>query len=263
MIDYLKQELKNCYRFRYVTLAFVSSTLKHRYRRSALGFLWTVLAPFLHYIIMGLVFSMVTKSSVPNFFLYYFTGAVFFSAVSSVVNRATVIFIGNEHYLKKIYLPKLIFVGNAIIYEFTNFILTLSTLFLLGNIFGSLSLHWTIVLLPIFFVFLMLFLAGISTMIAIASVYFRDLLNIVPVVMQAVFFATPIFYSIQDLPEQFQKYFVWSPLNPFLTFFRQILLYGEMPAVHTWIFIISSSVLSVILGVLVLRKFENQIVFRL
>lgn len=263
MLEYLKQEIKSCYRFRYVTLSFIQSTLKHRYRRSTLGFIWTVLAPFLHYMVMGIIFSMVTKSSMPNFFAYYFTGAVFFSIITTVFNRATVIFIGNEHFLKKIYLPKLIFVENAIFYEFTNFMLTLSTLYVLANVFGSLTIGWSILLLPIFFMFLILFLFGISILIAIASVYFRDFLNIVPVVLQALFFATPIFYTIQDIPEEFRKFFVWNPLNPFLNFFRDVILYNRLPSETTWSFVICTSLVSFVAGMLVLKKCENQIVFRL
>lgn len=263
MIKYLFQEIRNCYRYRYVTLAFIQSTLKHRYRRSALGFLWTVLAPFLHYMVMGIVFSMVTKSNMPNFFSYYFTGAVFFSVVSTIINRATVVFIGNEHFLKKIYLPKLIFVENAIFYEFTNFLLTLSTLYILANIFGNITISWTLLLLPVFFVLLMLFLTGATILIAISTVYFRDFLNIVPVVMQALFFTTPIFFTIQDIPEQYRRFFVLNPLNPFLDFFRQVLLYNELPSGSTWSFVLIAATVSFFIGILTLKRFENQIVFRL
>lgn len=263
MLKYITSEIKNCYRFRFVTMAFVSSNLKHRYRRSVLGFVWTVLAPFLHYLVMGLVFSAVTKSNVPNFFAYYFTGAVFFSIVSTVITKSTIVFIGNEHFLKKIYLPKLLFVENAIIYEFANFLLTLISLFLLGNIFGQLEIGWPLLLLPFFFVVLFLFLIGISIIVAIGTVYFRDLLNIVPVVLQALFFATPIFYSIQDMPAKYQGFLSMNPLNSFLDVFRSLIFHSQIPNLNNVVVMLVYSLASLLIGILLLYKFENRIVFRL
>jgi len=263
MISYLQNELKNCYKFRYFTLSFIISNLKLRYRRSFLGFLWTVGAPFLHYLVIGIIFSIVSRSQDPDFFVYYFTGAILFGFASSVVMRSINVFIGAEHFLKKVYLPKMIFIINAVIYELVNFIFSISVIYVLAKIFGHLEMHLTLFLLPLFFVLFFLFLFGISTVIGIACVYFRDLINIIPVFLQILFFATPIFFRMADIPQKYQFYLELNPLVDFLNIFRNIVLYGNVGASYLWLNCIGLALSSTFFGILILKKFENNLVFKL
>ncbi len=257
------KSIQEIYKFRYVTVAYVTTNLKSRYRRSVLGFFWTVLAPMLHYIIMGLVFTLLLHSKIDNYFVYYFSGAIFFSIVSATISRAPFAFIQNEHFIKKIYLPKVIFIQNVVIYEVINFLLASSSLIILGMAFGYLKLSFMTLFALIPILLVSIFLFGICSAVSLATVYFRDLIHIVPAILQAAFFATPIIYNKDMIPE---KYYIFVYLNPFyyyLEAFREPLLYNRLPGFQLMGYLVLSSIVSFLLGYFLISKFDNKIVFKL
>jgi len=263
MFDDIKKELEDVYKYRYVVYSFVQTNLKLRYRRSYLGFIWTILAPMLNYLVMGVIFSFIMANRMPNYFVYYFSGAIFFAIVSSTLNRAPTFLIGNEHYIKKIYVPKLIFILNGTIYEITNFLLSAISLIVLGMIFGKLDLSWHSFLIFIPIVLISFFLIGIGTLIGIATVYFRDLMHIVPVVVQAAFFLTPVIYEKSMIPQKFQFLVELNPLYYFLELYRLPLVYHEIPPLNYFVicFILASVTFSI--GLFMIKKFDNRIIFKL
>lgn len=263
MFEQILQELTETYRFRYVVYSHVITNLKLRYRRSALGFMWTVLAPMLNYLVIGLVFTVLMRNRRPDYFLYYFSGAVFFGIISGVLSRSTGIFLENEHFIKKIYLPKLVFVLSRVGIELVNFFLSASALITLGYITGMLHLSWHVVLtiIPVFLI--ALFLLGLSCILAVATVYFRDFLHIIPVIVQALFFVTPIIYDKSMVPEKFHWGFNFNPFYYFIEIFRQPLVDHTIPSLKMYIVPLVSSLVMLPLGLYIVKKFDNKIVFKL
>lgn len=263
IIDSIFTEFKDAWRFRYVIKSFVSTKLKQRYRRSFLGYFWTILAPFAHYAIIGFVMSHISRSSMPNYFVYMFSGSVFFSVISSVVTGAPMYLISNEHFIKKIYLPKIIFVLNTVSLEFVNFSLTAVALVLLGTVSGFIHFSSAYLYLPIPIFFGMLLLVGLSCLIAIAAVYFRDLIHILPAVMQAAFFLTPILYAIDMIPEKYHKFIYMNPLYYLIECVRIPIVQGKFPPIIYTYALMGIGIFAFFFGMVMLKKFDNKIVFRL
>ncbi len=262
-LEPLVQELADVWKYRYVVYSFVYTNVKIRYRRSYLGFLWTILAPLLHYAVIGVMMSMLLKNRMENFYAYYFSGAVFFSVINGVVGRAPFVMIQNEHFIKKIYLPKIIFLLNVVCYELTNFVLSSTALIGIGILSGAFHFHLTIPLAFLALVFLALFLLGVSSILSVVAVYFRDFTYITPVLLQAAFFVTPIAFNAEMLPEKARWLIWWNPLYYFLEMFRLPLVYGEVPAAKFYLVAGGLSLSMLMIGLLVLKKFDNRIVFKL
>lgn len=256
-------ELKNVYKFRYVTFAFVSTSLKQKYRRSYLGFLWTVLTPMLHYLIMGLVFTVLMGNRRPDYFKYYFLGALFFAMISGVLNRSVSILIANENFIKKIYIPKLTFVLNAVGIELANFFLSASSLIFLGLIFGFFKVSPHILLSFFSVIIAAICLTGIACLFSLIAVYFRDFIGIVPVAIQAIFFTTPIIYDESMIPAKYNWLITYNPVYYFLKLFRGPLLDQTVPSIGEYAFAIIFSFLCLGIGLLTLIKFDNRIAFKL
>lgn len=256
-------ELKEVYRYRYVTISNVQNNLKLRYRRSILGFIWTLLAPMLHYIVIGLVFNLIMGQKRSDYFVYYFSGALFFAVITGILNRAPFVFIQNEHFLKKIYVPKLTFILNGVFIEVTNFLLSATSLILIGLAFGYFHLSF-MVLFSFVAVFLVtLLLLGISCFLSILTVYFRDFTHIVPVIVQALFFITPVIYDQSMIPTHYHWLLKLNPFYYYLKLFRMPLLEGEIPSYTLYIYCFGFSLACFGLGVLIIKYFENKIVFKL
>lgn len=263
LVDGIITEFKDAWRFRYVIQSFVSTKLKQRYRRSFLGYFWTILAPFFHFIIIGFVMSHISRSSMPNYFVYMFSGSVFFSVIANIINGSPMYLIANEHFIKKIYLPKVIFILNTVALEFVNFSLTAVSLVILGMVTRMIHFSFAFVYLPVPIIFGMILLIGLGCVISIASVYFRDLIHILPAVMQAAFFLTPILYSIEMIPVEYHKFIYINPIYYLIECFRIPIVQGQFPpAIYTFA-LIGMSIFTFILGMILLKKYDNKIVFRL
>lgn len=259
----LKRELIDSYKFRNVMFSFVRSNLKMRYRRSFLGFLWTVVAPMIHYLIIGIVFSVVNRVNMDNYFIFMFSGAIIFNVITGVIGRAPGIYIGNEQYIKKIYLPKLLYSLNSVALELINFTLSLSALIVLGIIFKKLTFSWALLYLPLPIVIISLFLVGISIIIGTLSVYFRDMFHIIPAVMQAAFFGTPILYPFDMLSGKFKQVVSVNPFMYMVDSFRDPIVNLSLPSMQTFIITVCTSVFVFVLGMYILIKYNNKIVFKL
>ncbi|MEY4616743.1 MAG: hypothetical protein RJB66_1703 [Pseudomonadota bacterium] len=256
-------EIKELYRYRWVTHSFVKSTLLLRYRRSLLGFFWSLLNPILNYIVVGFVFYMLSRGSTPNYFIYMFTGSAIFNLISVTTNGSTTIMLANEQYIKKIYLPKSIFIFNAILFEAVNFMFSITALLILGLLFGQLELSWSLLSVPmvIFFVILMNF--GIAAFLSVTTVFFRDFIHITPILTQAAFFATPILYSLDLVPEKYQALMKLNPFFHVVKCFREPFYSGQLAGPVNYAVLGIGSVVVFLFGFWVLKRNENRIVFRL
>lgn len=257
------KEIGDCYRYRYVCMSYVQNNLRLRYRKSFLGFFWSILTPLISYLILGLVFSFTMKVQVPNFLVYFFSGSVFFNLLNVGITRAPTVMIENETYIKKIYVPKLVFVLNGIMLETTNFLLGLVALIALGLATGRLDLHWSMLFVPIPIFCAMISLIGITCFLSVFAVFFRDLAHMVPIFMQSLLFLTPVFYPIEAVPDAFRWLVNYNPLYYFVETFRTPVVNGTLPHLKFIAIMMCFSFALFAIGLIFLKKYDNKIVFKL
>ncbi len=262
---FILEECRETLRYRYVISNYVYTSLAVKYKRSFLGYLWTVLSPLIRFLIMGYVFATLGRFDMPHYYAFMFLGAVYFGFVSSSMAGAGNIFLQNEHFIKKIYLPKLVFVLNQLCFEFINFVLIFCSIviLLISMKEVTVSIHWAFVFVSLLIT--LVALIGFAMTMAVASVYFRDLPHILEICMSSLFFATPIMYPIEITLKNnlFHNIVVWNPLYYFTELFRMPLRSNQIPDIKIIgiCLVISISVLMV--GFFVLGKFNNRIIFKL
>lgn len=255
--------LKETYRFQYVIRSFVSTILKQRYRKSFLGFGWSLLSPLLNYGVIAIVYGHAMRGAVPNYMLYTFSGTVFFSFFANCINQSPGIMLNAENYIRKINVPKLTFVLISTLVEATNFLLSFTALVTLGLVFGKLQLSWALLVLPILILFGILFSVGIQITLSISAVFFRDLVHVIPVLMQVTFFVTPILYFKETVPSRYQWLVTINPLNYFVESFRAPLYLHQFPPISTFGWMVVISLVTFLQGLILLRKYDNTIIFKL
>lgn len=262
-LDSIIKQLKETFKFRYVIYNYVYSSLKQKYRRSVLGFLWSVVAPLLNNLIIGVVFYYLMRFDMPNYIVYLFSGILIYNLLSTIIMQSPYIMINNEGFIKKIYVPKLVFVMEVIFLEVINFFLIMLSLIILGIIFNKLSFSVHYIYIPISIILSVLFVSGIAIIISIMAVYFRDMIHIVPVVMQAVFFLTPILYPLSVVPPRMQKIIKLNPLYYYVEIFRMPIFSNQFPSYKYLIFCVIMSLLMFFSGLFILNKYNNRIIFKL
>jgi lipopolysaccharide transport system permease protein len=205
----------------------VSRDIKLKYRRSILGYLWSVLNPLLTMIVMTIVFSTMFARGIENFSVYLLTGNLLFSFMSGAVGRAIPSVLGGAALLKKIYVPKYIFTLAAVTSELITMLFSLGALVIVILATG-LHITWRIALIPLPIIELYVFSLGMGLFLAQAMVFFRDVQYIWGVFSTAWMYLTPIFYPVTLLPEKVR--YAVTALNPlyyYIAQFRYFVLGGE------------------------------------
>lgn len=223
-----KKRMSTLFRYRDLLLQLVQKDIKLKYRRSVLGYVWSVLNPLLIMLVMTAVFSTVFKRNIENFPVYLLTGNVLFGFMRESSNLAIRSITGNAALLKKIYVPKYIFTIATVTSGLVNLLFSFGAL-LVVMIFTGVNFTWYFLLLIIPVIELYFFSLGLGLFLAQAAVFFRDIQYIWSVVVTAWMYLTPIFYPLDVLPESLQQ--IVPKLNPmyfYIEQFRDFVMRGKM-----------------------------------
>lgn len=218
------------YKYKNLFKQLVLRDIKLKYRRSVLGYLWSVLNPLFVMLIMVIVFSSIFRSDVDNFPLYLLSGQILFNYMNEATNGAIQSVMGASGLLKKIYVPKYIFTVSKVTSTLITMILSLLALLIVA-IATQAPVSWKYILIVIPIAELYIFCLGLGLFLAQAAVFFRDIQYIYSVVLTGWMYLTPIFYPITMLPDTLR--FVITRLNPmyyYIEQFRQIVMYGMLPS---------------------------------
>ena len=250
------------YGSRNVLSQLVTQQLILRYRRTALGYLWTLVNPLLMMSVMAVVFSTLFKADLKTFAVSLFAAMIPWNFFSSVVTQSGTSFINNEGLIKKIYLPKVIFPLSVTFALLIDSLLSFFALFAIILALGG-TLSWSLLFLPISFVLLFLFSLGLGLIMSIATVFFRDLQHVILIAMQGLFFLTPILYKHDALAGEVAWLVGMNPVTPFIALFRAPLIEATLPSGNVLLQTVAISASAMAIGLFVFLRQEKKIVFRL
>ncbi len=240
----------------------VKRDLKVKYRRSVLGYLWSLLNPLMMMLIISYVFSHAFKADIQYFPLYVVSGNVLFTFFNDSTNYAMHSITGNGELIKKVYIPKYIFPLSNVLSSFVTALFSLLAV-LIVMIFLRVPFHWQILAVPIPIFFEFVFCVGVGLILAALSVYFRDINHLYGVLTLAWMYATPIFSPVNALPEKVMRIIKLNPLYHYIQFFRLLIMEGYIPDINTWIACMVSSFVSLLIGVILFRKMQRNFILYL
>lgn len=246
---------------RYKTLMaeLVLRDLKIKYRRSFLGYVWSLLNPLLMMTVMSIVFSYMFRFDIPNYPLYLICGQTLWSFFNESTNMAMYSILQNGALIRKIYIPKYVFPISRIISSFVTMSFSLIAI-LIVMIVTRVPFSRTMLLIPVPLFFLLVFSMGIGMVLSALSVYFRDVVHLYGVLTMAWMYATPIFYPVSALPEGFAEFLRFNPMHQFISFFRELVLYTTIPGNEVWLSCITSSLVALALGTWVFHKLQRNFI---
>lgn len=237
----------------------IARDLKNKYRKSVLGYLWSVLNPLLMMTIMTIVFSTLFRFQIPNYPVYLLSGQLIFTFFSEATNFGMQGILGNAAMIKKVYLPKYIFPFSSVLSSFTTLIFSLVALLIVMLGTGT-TFHLTLVLVPLVLIYVLLFSVGIGIMLSALLVFFRDLNYLWGVFLTALNYLTPIFYPVDILPKWAHKIIILNPMYDYINIFRKIVLYGQWPTLEEHLLCIGFAVLSIVVGGLIFKRKQKDFI---
>lgn len=207
----------------------VSRDLKLKYRRSILGYLWSILNPLLIMIIMTMVFSRMFDRNIENYAVYLLIGRTIFEFVMTATNQAMVSVRTNYALIKKVYIPKYVFPLAKVTSGMVDCVFSLGAL-LIVMIFTKTPVSPYLLLFPLVILQVYIFSCGLGFFLAQAVVFFRDVQYIYKAFTTAWMYLTPIFYPVEQLPEQLRTIVIYlNPLYSYVTQFRVLVIDRTLP----------------------------------
>lgn len=253
---------KDLFQYNLVLKQLIWQQLTMRYRRTALGAFWTLLNPLLTMVVTSIVFSMIMRWPLKTFAVFLFSGLVPYTLFSNTLSQGMQALLNNESLIKKIHIPKQIFVISTSVSLLVDAIFSTLCLFIIALAIGA-PLTFSLFILPLNFILLFCFALGLALMLSIATVSFRDLPNIMSVVLQALYYLTPIIYPVTFVPVEYRWLFSLNPLTLFVEIFRLPLYEGNMASMEVYGQVAAMALISMILGIYTFKKHDRYIVYKL
>ena len=243
----------------FILRSLVSKDFKLKYRRSMLGVLWSVLNPLLMMIVLTAVFSTVFRFNIENFPLYLILGQTVFTFMSDATSSAMSSIIDSAPLIKKIRINKALFPLEKVSFALVNFMVSLIAVvavMLFFKVVPTVNILW----LPFLLLTIFLFSLGIGLLLAALSVFFRDVMHLWSVLLTAWTYATPLFYPVEILPEWAVPIMNANPMYYYVSFFREIALYGSAPTLEQIAICLFCGVGALIVGFAVFKKQEKKFI---
>jgi len=256
------RQLRETLAFRELLRNLTLAELKLRYRDSVLGFLWTVLNPLFFLLILAFVFSRLIRFEIPRYPLFLFAGLTSWLMIQQTVVIATGSIVNNQALIRKVAVPKLVFPLSNVLARYVDHAALLIILLAFIPIYGA-AMGWSLFFLPVAVAMHIVFSLGLSLLCAVAYIKVRDVQNIVAVVFQALFYATPILYPVEVLPEKFRAVLMWNPFYYFVEMVRAPVYGGTLPKAGDIAIAAGLAVGVCVAGMWVFARKEKYFVFHL
>lgn len=261
----MKGMLLAVWRFQHFIISSILNEFRVRFIRSSLGGLWGILQPLMQVAIFAFILSHVLSSKLPGidnpyaYAIYLLAGTLAWNLFAEVVQRSLTLFIDQGNLLKKISFPRIslpiIVAGGALL---NNILLLLAILFiflLLGHLPGM-QILW----LPLLILVTLGFGLGLGLILGVLNVFMRDIGHVVPIVLQFLFWFTPVVYMSSIIPENYRQWLVLNPMYSVVEAYHQVLVFNQPPALGGIIVIGVLATLLSLVAIILFRKASPEMV---
>jgi lipopolysaccharide transport system permease protein len=226
------------WRYRYFLQMFVYQRIKVQYAGTALGILWSLLNPLFMAMVFTIMFMFVAPNhSIEKYPAFLLAGLLPWHFFSNAISTATASIVAERELIQKVRFPVELLPVASVLSTLPNFVGGLFIFAVLALILGVRVTGW-ILLLPVVMALEIVFVVGLGFFLATANVFYRDVRDMLQVVLQAWFFLTPVWYSIDFLPREFKllglQVDVWrwihilNPMASLIASYRDILYWGRL-----------------------------------
>lgn len=243
--------ISELYAYREMIFSLVHRDLKGRYKGSVLGFAWTFLNPLLQLGVYTMVFSIIMRSNIKDYYLYLFVALVPWIFFSTSISGGAGCIRGQGDMIKKIYFPREVIPVSYVTSQFVNMLLSMLVVFAVLLIAGKPFNPVAWLFLPLVMIVEYCIALGMTMLICGLTVYYRDIEYFMGIVAMAWQFATPVMYGLEQVPQILVPFFHLNPMTSVIVAYRDILYYGNVPEVSTLLMAFAFGIVVLLLGICV------------
>ena len=227
-----REELRDIWRHAALLYELVHRDLTVRYKRSLLGFLWTMLHPLLLMLIFVVVFSAIFRGNSPHYETYFLSAYIAWNFFAQTTTNAMAAVAWNGPLMKRVRVPPSIFTLSTVVSGLVNVGLSLIVLFTIMLVVGA-PLRASLWFLPVSLLLVGVFSFGAALALTAISIFFGDVREMVQAGMPALMYLTPIIYPLSIVPERYRWLIKLNPLVYIVEIVRDPIYYGIVPAPRT------------------------------
>lgn len=238
----------------------VARDLKVRYKRSVLGIGWTMLNPLLTMLVFTMVFAHVLRVPVEHFTVYFLSGFLLWNFVAQTTSWSTGCLLSYAPLIKKIYVPRAIFVLATVLAGLVNLVLSLVPLALIMVLSGH-PFRPALAFVPVAMLLGMVFSLGLSLLLAPLCVMFADIVPIYQVVQTLWLYLTPVMYPITMVPPEYRSVVHANPMSYLVETFRAPIYAGVLPDATMLLGAVVCAGGALVVGWIVFDRYTDRIAY--
>ena len=249
--------------------------LRSKFKRSTLGWLWSVINPLSSILIYGIVFGVVLKvdppvgdpSGLDNYALFLVCALLPWNLHAAGLNGAAGSIVANEGLVKKVYFPRWVLPASSVLSWADSFGVELLVLAVVLALFGNIVIL-SIPMLLVVMAIQTIFVFGLGMLLSAANAYFRDVQHFLAIALNVWFYSTPILIPASEIPERYEflgreiplrDIFGLNPMAAFVDAYRDLLYHLRGPTLATMVELVLWTIAVVIVGVAVFRRLEPRL----
>ena len=274
-----KNVFKQIWDYRMMIKGLIHRDLRGRYKGSVLGFFWTFLNPLLQLVVYTILFGILLKSNIPDFYLYLFIGLIPWIFMSTCVSGGSGCILEQKSLVTKVRFPREVIPISYATTAFINMLFTFIVIFAVLGVQMTIN-SWSygypvnpngeafnflpILSLPLVFLIEYMLGLGMTFLCSTITVYLRDMQHILGIVTMLWCYCTPIMYSLENIlgPEQYQKYYpiflYANPMTSIIEGYHNILYTGTWPNFLNLLVGLGYAVVFLVVGFLVFEKGKKR-----
>ncbi len=253
---------KTLYQYRYLFSRLVQRDFIQRYKKTALGVLWSVLSPLCEFAILMFIFKNLFGRNTPHYTIYMFIGVLSYSYYSSATTNGMQSFLSNAGIMHKIKLPNWLFPLSKNVSAALNFLITcviMIVFMVVDKLVPTPAILTLLYIFPLFF----LFNVGVSLILASLYVFFKDVQYLYHIFNRLLYFCCAIFWTTDHMSDSFKQALLFNPVYDFILFGRTAIIDGVVPPLYLHLILLGYTAAVLLIGILVYRCNRNKFIFYL
>lgn len=239
--------------YRDLIVVLTQKELKIRYKRSVLGYLWSIANPLALALVFFIAFKIFMKIQIKDYTLFLISGLFPWQWFSNSVNVSAMVFVGNTSLIKKVSFRREALVIATVLNDMLHFMLSIPIILIFVFFYGMKpSLQW-IVGIPVLALIQLIMTFGVSLAVSAVNLFFRDIERIVFILTTLLFYITPIIYSEDMVPHKFRMLILLNPLSALMLSWRHLFMEGTLD-MSTLVIAFVFSLLTLGAGYLIFRR---------
>jgi len=255
---WMRERIKEIFSYNDMIGSLVKRELRGKYKGSVLGFLWTFINPLCQIIVYTIVFSVILKSNLDQFYLYVITGMIpwLFFDMSLRLGSGSIRYQGEM--IKKIYFPREVLPIACVTAQFINMLFCFAIVFLVLLVSGRGFALRALFCLPLVMAVEYALTLGLTLIVSSVTVFFKDMEHIITVMLMAWIYLTPILYSLELVPGPLRLIFKLNPMTAVIEGYHNILYWQKPPYFKLTLYGLLSAAAALGVGELIFSRLDDN-----